>query len=454
MFVTLNQRISGFCVTAVISLSLGIEQPQAQELTDADVSLAYEEALGDGLYGEAEVAAKRLVEEAIRAGRQEEASTARLLGKLALAQRLNKNFDAALQNYELAIGIIESSHDMLDLELVEPLLGIGYTHIDNERPDLALLHLDRALHVRHVNNGPHSLEQSETLEALADAYKKMGESRKAVHLANRVYWLYSREFPGKSMEIVPALLKKGHILGEVGDRREQREAYIEAIEIVEHNEGKSSAKLISPVISLGRSHVEEYFDLKLLALSEEELPDTRMLDKAKSYYESALDLARTNADVPWQLHNDALLALGDFYTINDEQSRARELYRDAWQLLSADVARLGRRQSQLETVVPLRGPTPDLTVALPNDEEGNPLGSSFETGYIVTSFTVTRSGRLTDIGLVEISPERNADIEAEVKRNLSRFVYRPRLENGYVVDTSDQTIRYEFPLPKSSPVAE
>ncbi|MDH3433682.1 MAG: tetratricopeptide repeat protein, partial [Gammaproteobacteria bacterium] len=333
-----NQHVGGFCAVAVLLPLLAIQQAYTQEFADTDISVAYEEAIAGGLYGEAEVAAKRLVENAIRAGRRDESSTARLLSKLALAQRLNKNFGAALQNYELAVSIIESGHDMLDLELIEPLLGIGNTHIDNERPDLALEHLDRALHVRHVNNGPHSLEQSETLEMLATAYKKMGEPRKAVDLADRVYWLYSREFPGKSMEVVPALLKKGHILGEVGDRREQRDAYIAAIDIVEHNEGESSLNLIGPVISLGRSHVEEYYDLQLLALSEEELPDTRLLDKAKSYYESALDLARTTADVPWQLHTDALLALGDFYTINDEQSRARELYRDAWQLLSADEA--------------------------------------------------------------------------------------------------------------------
>ena len=437
------------CVFIVAFSLLGAVVPaSAEEPTASDAQTVYEEALGRGLYGEAELAAKQLLDRAIREGRRDELSTAALLNRLALAQRLNSDLEAAQQNYELAVTVIESSKDMLDSALIEPLLGLGKTHIDNERPDLALEYLDRALHVRHVNDGPHSLEQTETLETLATAYALTGELSEAAGVADRLYLLYSREFPGKSMEVVPILLKQGHILGQIGDHREQRSAYNEAVDIAEHNGGKSSVSLIEPFISLGNSYVSEYFDLYLVALTEQELPDIRLLNKAKSFYESALQLARSNTDASWQLHSEALLALGDFYTLTEEQSRARVLYREAWRLLSADEARLARRRATLEIAVPLQQAAPDLTVALPHNVDDDSLGSSYGTGDIVTRFTVSRRGRLADIVLLEISPERNAAIEAEVKRTLTSFVYRPRFENGFAVDTPDQTIRYMFPYPK------
>ncbi len=443
------------CAFIVACLLVGATSPLcAQEQTASQTWSAYEQALDSGLYSEAEIAAKQLLERAIREGRRDEQSTADLLTKLALVQRLNRDFAAAQQNYELAVNIIESRRDMLDLALVEPLLGIANTHIDNERPDLALEFLDRALHVRHVNEGPHSLEQTETLEVLATAYRQTGKLREAADVADRLYLLYGRNYPDNSMELVPVLLKKGHILGEVGERREQRNAYIEAVNIVEHNEGKSSVRLIAPFIGLGKSYAAEYFEHYRLARPGGDLSEgrdankDRLLNRGKSYYESALELARSNADVEWQLHSEALLALADFYTVREEQSRARVLYRDAWQLLAQDEARLEWRRAELESALPLQQLQPDLTVALPFGAEESGSGSSYATGFIVTQFTVTRRGRLADISLVEISPERNAAIEAEVKRALSEFVYRPRFENGLAVDTPNQTLRYSFPYPK------
>ena len=448
-----SQYIKGKGAFILACLLVGATSPlSAQELAVSQAWSAYEQALDSGLYSEAEIAAKQLLERAIREGRRDEQSTADLLTKLALVQRLNRDFAAAQQNYELAVNIIESRKDMLDLALVEPLLGIANTHIDNERPDLALEFLDRALHVRHVNEGPHSLEQAETLEVLATAYRQTGKLREAADVADRLYLLYGRNYPGNSMELVPVLLKKGHILGDIGERRDQRNAYIDAVNIVEHNEGKSSAHLITPFIGLGRSYAAEYFELYLLAESEDDLPNTHLLKKAKSSYESALELARSNADVEWQVHSDALLALADFYTVMEEQSRARVLYRDAWQLLAQDEARLAWRRAELETVLPLQQLQPDLTVALNFGAEEGGSGTSYATGFIITQFTVTRRGRLANISLVEISPERNAAIEAEVKRALSEFVYRPRFENGLAVDTPNQTVRYSFPYPK--PTAE
>jgi tetratricopeptide (TPR) repeat protein len=249
------------------------------------------------------------------------------------------------------------------------------------------------------------------------------------------------------MEVVPALLKKGEILGRIGDRREKRNAYNEAIKVIEGNAGRSSVELIRPLDRLGESHKDEYFDLFLGAESEDDLPDEKFLNKAETHYELALGIARSNADVAWQLHVDALLALGDFYTVTEMQSHARVLYREAWNLLSVDELRLARRRTELEAVVLLKQVLPDLNVALVHDEDGSQSMTEYDTGHIIMQFTVMRRGRLADIRLVEISPERDADIEAEVKLSLTSSLYRPRFEHGVAVDTPGRPFVTYFHTP-------
>jgi tetratricopeptide (TPR) repeat protein len=165
-------------IVSACLLSLAV-QVQAQDLSVDSASSKYDEALDSGLYSEAEVAAKQLIEFAVRDGRHDDISTAQLLVDLARAQRFNGDLEPALQDYEQAVAAIESSSNMFDLALVEPLHGIGITHIENGRADLALPVLERALHVRHVNDGPHSLEQEATLDSLAAAYLQLGKMREA-----------------------------------------------------------------------------------------------------------------------------------------------------------------------------------------------------------------------------------------------------------------------------------
>jgi len=435
-------RYAALALLALATVSIAQESP-------ADALLEnYERALSSGLYDEAAVAAKSRLEQAIQDGRIKEMSSVGLLSDLALVQRLTGEFNSALQNYETAIDIVETKRDMLDIALTEPLLGIGKTYIDSGRPDLALQHLDRALHVRSVNAGPHSIEQAETLEVLADAYQTMGKPGKAADVADRLYLVYSRKYPGNSVQLVPILLKKGHILGEIGDWRRSRNAYVEALDIVEKADGDSSVNSIRPLIGMGNSHAKEYFELFFLAETEDDLPNGKLLVQAETYFESAMELTENAAAEDWRLVQDAMLALGDFFTMTNERSRARVVYRSAWDLLSTDDAKLLQRKINLEHIVPLLQPNPDLTVALPFDEQEDAASPQYQTGFIVSQFTVTRRGDLATIGLVEIVPERNEKIEAEVKSALTRFVYRPRFERGTAVDTAGQLIRFEFPYPE------
>jgi len=444
-----NHYLSALWRPASVGILVLILTPvHAQEEMAGDADAAYDEAMRIGTYDEAEVAAKKLLDHAIDDGRQNELSTAQLLSKLALAQRHNKNYEAALQNYELAVSITESKTDMLDLALIDPLLGISKTHIDNERPDLAMEYAERALHVRHVNSGPHSIEQTASLDILIAAHRKMDARQDALALTDRLHLLYQREFPGKSMELVPILLGKGQLLGETGNRREERNVYNDALEIVEYNEGKASRHLVQPLINLGKSHEQEYFDLYFSALTDEERPDTRLLSKARSYYELALELPDGSDTVNPRPQCVALIALADFYTVTNKHSSARLLYREAWQQTTEPANGLEKQCAKLDAVYPLLRPPADLSLTVADIENQDLSTTSFDSGFLIAQFTVTRRGQVGDIRLVEISPDRNETIEARLKLALGRYIFRPRFENGLAVETPDEVIRFEFPLPR------
>lgn len=415
----------------------------------------YAEAMAAGLYAEAESAAKQALDRALAAGARDDPATANLFVDLAEAQRRGGNYDAARQNFELAIDIVEARTDRLNLALIEPLRGLAETWLDSARPDLAIEPLERALHVRHVNEGPHSIAQDASLEILARAYRQLGDFEAALDVVERRYLVFARAYPGKSPELVPVLLERGRALGDLERRRDEREAYEQAVKIVRANAGKKSAAMIEPLLCLGRSHQDEYFLAFLAATSEEELPDDRLLRQAGEYFESALDIAgNLEPEEHWETIADAHLAFADFHTLSDELGPAGIHYREAWRLLTRNDETHERRVREFETRVPLLEVLPDLTVALPFNADPETRLPRYDTGVIVMQFTITPRGRTRDVGLVDISPARNAAIETEVSASLKRSVYRPRYEKGFAADAPGQTVRYEFPVPKSAATGE
>ena len=89
-------------------------------------------------------------------------------------------------------------------------------------------------------------------------------------------------------------------------------------------------------------------------------------------------------------------------------------------------------------------------MALGEDAGEGATPSRYDTGNVVVQFTITRRGRVRDIGLVEINPARNAAIEEEVVTALKKVVFRPRYENGFAVDWPGRIQRYEYPVPRAS----
>lgn len=65
-------------------------------------------------------------------------------------------------------------------------------------------------------------------------------------------------------------------------------------------------------------------------------------------------------------------------------------------------------------------------------------------GYVLMSFTIDKTGRPTDITVVEAKPRRL--FEREAKRALKKWKYQPKVVDGRAIAQIGQTVKLEFKI--------
>lgn len=185
-------------VTKLSTNNARLELPGAEsELDDVDevsrLFTLYMDARASGTTEEADVIAKQIVEVSIRDYGRDSKGTARALTNLANLQITNEENVAAIQNLTAAIEIIETVEDNLSLDLVGPLSAMGSAQQQSGNIDLAQIAWKRAVHVTHVNLGPHNYQQIENLYLLAQSLAREGESKAANKVRKHIQYLRARQ---------------------------------------------------------------------------------------------------------------------------------------------------------------------------------------------------------------------------------------------------------------------
>lgn len=163
----------------------------------------YLEARSSGMLDEAEVLAKQIVEISINTYGVQSKRTAEALTDLGVLQASNGDYSAALLNLAQAIEIIETLEDYLSLDLMNPVRTMADVQMRAGSADLAAMNWNRALHISHVNLGPHNPDQIETLISLGRLYDSAGMTKEANRIRKRITYLESREFDGIGVALLP-----------------------------------------------------------------------------------------------------------------------------------------------------------------------------------------------------------------------------------------------------------
>lgn len=152
----------------------------------------YMDARNTGMFEEAETIAKQIVEFSIEAYGYESRRTAHALTDLGELQTSNADYRAATLNLVAAIEIIERIDDRLSISLVSPLRALGNAHFRSGNANLALSSWQRAVHVSHVNLGPHNYDQVETLDSISRVLAAAEKYKEANKIRRRMYYLSRR----------------------------------------------------------------------------------------------------------------------------------------------------------------------------------------------------------------------------------------------------------------------
>jgi hypothetical protein len=240
-----------------------------------------------------------------------------------------------------------------------------------------------------------------------------------------------------SLEILPALQNQANWLHRLQMYDQERVAWRKIIDVIERNLGKGDLRLIPPLTNLGKSFL-------FITPAEFDMQPEISVASGETYLRRANRIAEDNPDADWQIHGQTLLSLGDFYVLSARANRAARIYKELWTLLSEEEERLGTRRSSLERLNVLQEIYPPKYYRGEKIDEEFPDTEEFETGTISYGFTVNTAGRAVDIYHIETQPPEFVDMSNRVRRNLRQLVYRPRLEDGTMVDTPEVTYTHEF----------
>jgi len=417
--------------------------PPVQTADDADelkrLFDLYRDALQNKAFLEADTLAKRVVELSIRLNGLDSSDSAKAITNLGIAQHHNQDYDSAQLNFASAIGIIERIEDRLSSALINPLQGLAATQAATGRPDLARLTYRRAVHVSHVNEGPHNRKQIETLESIAELHVSMGDVKEAVGIQDNIYNLQARNIDQDSLEIIPALQNKANWQHRLQLYQNERSSWRKIVQIIEDHKGKESLELITPLTNLGKSYLfvsSAIYDYQ---------PDVSA-SSGETYLRRARRIAERNPASDWLTVEDTMLALGDYYILSGRPNRASKVYDETWTMLSEenDAQKLQTRWQHLERVNTLQKVFPPKYYNSEQREEGRPPPENFETGTITFRYDVLPTGRITNLAVIETRPKELIEFGKIAGRSLRRMIYRPRIEDGMPVATPDVIYTHDF----------
>jgi len=411
------------------------------EVTEEDLLtsefLLFKQLMEDSVLDEADTVAKRVVELAIRLKGPQSNEYAKALTNLAIVQYQSEQYGAAQQNFESAIEIIEDNEDRLNAQLVNPLRGLGASQLESGRPDLATQSFKRAVHVTHVNEGPHNLDQVDLLESIAETHLRMGDLDSAKEAQDTIYALSIRKYELDTMELLPALMRRGAWQHHAGFIYDERTTYRRVIRIIEKNAGRNDVQLVEPLIRLGKSFF--YIDTSGTPTFHEARMST-----GEIYFRRAARIATENPDANWQILAQATLALGDYYMFDNNPQRGRQVYRTAWNLLSEEDDRLGVRREQLEVIIPLKHRKLPQYINASDGESGVQDDDPLLQGRVTMTYEVSTRGRAEKLTMVEAHPAEFTSMQNYVQREMRRRVYRPRFAEAEAVTTPDQKLYHKF----------
>ncbi len=431
----------GFALLLACAIAQGqVGPPPAGATTAASqesltLALArYEQAIEGELYDEAADASKLYINALLRDPDHDRREWGRALGRLGHAQHHAGEFDPAIENYVLAVEIIEAETNRLDPLLIEPLFGLSRALDDSGNYRVAVASYKRLLHVQQVNEGLHTLEQGQVLNELSEVYFRLGDYQRANALQHSYVSIYNSNFPGDNLQQLPALYSRADMQYKTGHMIDAQLSYRRIISMIERADGPQSLYLLPAIYRLS--------DL---------LQNNRIKDGiegsyvARRYLRRAVYIAEHHDGASNLERADALIAMGDYLNLRTGDRRAAmRKYVAAWQQLNTDDSLGEESDARFGSPILLNDPPSNTTPAMRQLMMLSQTDLDDVFGRLVVRYDIDAAGRTRNIELIEGDAAGYWD--SIIVDHVDRFVFRPALVDGKPAEISDRLYEIKYSL--------
>jgi len=349
----------------------------------------------------------------------------------------------------------------------EALVGVAMSYREAGRHAEAVELLERAVHVKRVNEGLHSPGQVDLLNLLIDTQTEAEDWSGLNQSYMYLYWLVRRNKDLASPELIANLYRIGkwHVrayaldTGEIpgAHLRHAAAAFETAAELQARRYGENSAELVDPLLGLAlvqlrlASYAETADSREELrfatsptrAFMHEEMERQEAIlssyRKGRDALRKVVEIHKTHAELGAADTARAMTYLGDWYLLFNRRQSAADAYQEAY-ALARDA---GVDEEQMAALFERPNILPALRFA--HEYGGSPEADDIENPDTVTaSFDVSASGKVRNIRILEVKGEDARALERSAKRQLARARFRPRMQDGEPVATDGMKLRYVF----------
>lgn len=405
-------------------------------------------------WSEAILAAEKIVEAARLNSNEKPLELAEALTLLGSAQVATRNYLAAEAAYAEALQILQPRVVPTSDKLLEPLRGMGYTLAYAEKHEQAVPFMERALLVSRRTHGLFNINQQGLLRQLAMSLARLGMYVEAEQQMQYLVRVGQQTYGAKDPRMAGVYDVLGDFYMQAGLVGAARDAYRDAIEVVEKKLGRNDLATVLPL----RAYADSYRRELLLSLYgirspsdrqaavEHMQPDGKAINPrylsgdGERALERAIKILDGNSTRATSVLFDTLLDLGDWHMIKGETEEAMPHYRRAASLLDqVESDHSAAARAKLSFPVQVYYPIPSAATRYLNRP-----ADEIEQRFVHVAFNVGADGTVSGARVIESNAaERHIE---DTTNAIQDARYRPKFVNGEPVETKDVSLRQVFKL--------
>jgi Tetratricopeptide repeat len=396
--------------------------------------LQYQQAIAGKLYDEAADAGKVYISTLLKDPDHDPKEWSHALSRLGHAQQQSGQIDAAVENYTLAVEVIELESDRLDNRLAYPLQGLSRALADAGDYRAAVSSYKRLLHIQQVNNGLHTLKQAKTVSELSELYYRLGDFRRANALQQSYVSIYSQNYPGDNLQKLPALYSQANMYARTDHLIDSQRSFHKLIAMIEREDGAKSLYLLSAIYQfadlLQNNHINDGDD---------------GIYRARRFLRRAVYIAENHEDATNLDRADAYIAMGDFLSLETFDRRAAmRHYVAAWEQLSADPTLAAEREIRFGNPTVLNAMPPHSATSMRKLLMLSVMSDNELLGRLAVQYSIGPDGRTRDFQVLEGDPTGYWD--PVVINHIDSLIFRPGIVDGEPSEYANNVYEIQYSI--------